>query len=200
LYQISGGSYERLAFLDDDIASQIRDSASSRTAKREAIFSAFASQAKRVAQEAASGGDYRAPLIMCTGGFRTKKGMLHAIQEDGIDLIGIGRAAAVDPFLPLRLLNEADGQEKEEEEGCIAYTVKGGGWLKSLIPLGLVGGSLTTMWHQMQMWRTARGHPVRVGYSVEYLILLEIGHALQPAIRIALLSIALAVVWFAMYR
>jgi 2,4-dienoyl-CoA reductase-like NADH-dependent reductase (Old Yellow Enzyme family) len=83
--QISGGSYESLAFLDADSA----PARSARTAAREAIFSAFSSRAKAVAIEAAqkqgtesekaTGIEATVPLIMCTGGFRSRQGIQQAL-------------------------------------------------------------------------------------------------------------------------
>lgn len=40
-----------------------------------------------------------------TGGFRTKAGMIDALTEDEIDMIGIARPFALYPDLPNRLLN-----------------------------------------------------------------------------------------------
>ena len=171
--QISGGSYESLAFLDADAAPTAK---SFRTVKRESIFAAFASQAKKEAQAAARESQRVTPLIMCTGGFRTERGILQAIQEGGIDLVGLGRAAAVDLSLPAKLLAErlvAD-EDEQEQVACVDYTVTGGAWLQKLVPLKLVGASVTTLWHQLQMFRIARKETVRVQYSFERLLLLKL--------------------------
>lgn len=169
--QISGGTYESLAFLDKDASFT-----SLHTKHREAMFADFAAQAKETVLSAADSSQNPVPLIMCTGGFRTGKGIQQAIQEDGIDLIGLGRAAVVDGSLPLRLLaskNISDG----EKVMCIDYIVTGGEWLRRLIPLKLVGGSVTTLWHQMQIFKIARKEKVRLDYSFEWLLAVELfGH------------------------
>lgn len=192
--QISGGSYENLAFLEADAAS------SSRTNQREAIFAAFASQAKEVALAAASAVENATvPLIMCTGGFRSRAGIERAIKEDGIDLIGIGRPAAADPQWIERLLQPSAYNEKEshvsreDRDKCVEYKVNGGRWLQKLVPLKIVGGGMMTLWHELQMSRMARGQERRVKWSFERLLVVEIlQSAMMSLVGIAMFVVALA--------
>lgn len=196
--QISGGSYENLAFLADENSA----TRSSRTKQREAIFAAFSSHAKAVAVKAANeqGGLMKAPpLIMCTGGFRSRNGIEHALREDGIDLIGIGRPAAADPEWLERMLDIPDGESypkgKKDLQSCITYQVSGGMWLKKLIPLKLVGGGLATLWHELQMARIGRGKGTRADWSFERLLIVEF---LQSSTVLSV-SIAIFVIASAIY-
>lgn len=122
---------------------------------------------------------------MCTGGFRSRAGIERALTEDGIDLVGIGRPAAADPDWTRRLLQPPNSSSstsaihnksstsKEGYDKCIDYKVTGGKWLQTLVPLKIVGGGMTTLWHELQMSRIARGKETRVEWSFERLLIVE---------------------------
>lgn len=186
--QISGGSYESLAFLDDNPIAPVtkHPKPSDRTLRREAVFAAFAAQAKRVAEEAALAHATAAPAIMCTGGFRSQHSIEKALSQ-GIDLIGIGRAAAVDLDFPGRLLRSTSSHEQgqdlmssssssvtNQEVHCLAYSIRGGEWLSTLVPLKLVGGGLSTLWHQAQIQRISRNRLPSVNVRFETLLLSQV--------------------------
>ena len=141
---------------------------------------------------------------MCTGGFKTLQGMNAALNEDGIDLIGLGRAAAVDPDLPNRLIATASGDSSKSDEAqsettkpssqCIDYEMTGGAWLKKLVPLQLVGGSLVTKWHQSQMLLIAQGKDPRPESSFERLLVREMWDGLSGSWTVrGVVGVALAV-------
>lgn len=88
LIEVSGGTYERLAFAGHDVRA-----ASTRT--REAYFLEYASAIR----DAASG----VPL-MVSGGFRTPAAMEAAVAADEVDVVGIGRPFCVAPGFPRALL------------------------------------------------------------------------------------------------
>jgi hypothetical protein len=184
-----------LAFLESDALSP----SLARSHHREATFSAFASRAKEVvlnATEESQRGN--APLIVCTGGFRSRAGIQHALQEDGIDLIGIGRPAAADPEWIERLLQHPKTSNVDSSDSCIRYKVTGGKWLQKLVPLKIVGGGMMTIWHEMQMSRLGRGADARAGWSFERLLLVEFVHsamALPLVTAIAVSLLAIYVVW-----
>ena len=97
LIELSGGTYEQprmleLAGLEPVEEIRLRPS----TRQREAFFLAFASELKDVV---------RVPL-MVTGGFRTAQGMVEAIRDDGIAMIGLGRPLCGDPLCTRALLRE----------------------------------------------------------------------------------------------
>ena len=148
-----------------------------------------------VAVEAALEVGNSAPLIMCTGGFKSKKGIMHALQQDGLDLVGLGRAAAVDLNLPIELLLGKDTKGGKEQVKCVDYRVRGGEWLKKLVPLKLVGGSIVTLWHQLQMHRIARKKNVILDYSFEYLLMTEVWKNWGNIVVTISSIIFLAVLW-----
>lgn len=97
--EISGGSYE-----DPQMMGHSKPQPKSeRTAAREAFFLEFAKEVRK-----------RHPglVLMLTGGFRSRAGAEAAIQDGACDLVGIGRPAAIDPKLPLLLLDESVPDEK----------------------------------------------------------------------------------------
>ena len=97
LIELSGGTYEQprmLELVGVEPVEEIRLRPSTR--QREAFFLAFASELKDVV---------RVPL-MVTGGFRTAQGMVEAIRDDGIAMIGLGRPLCGDPLCTRALLRE----------------------------------------------------------------------------------------------
>ncbi|MFC4373761.1 NADH:flavin oxidoreductase/NADH oxidase family protein [Nocardia halotolerans] len=87
LLEISGGTYESVAFMGDT-----RPKAS--TLDREAYFLEFAEQIRA---------DISTPLLL-TGGFRTAEGTGAAITSGAVDLVGIARPMALQPDFPRHLL------------------------------------------------------------------------------------------------
>ena len=71
---------------------------SSRTIAREAFFLEFATETRK---------RYPNLVLMLTGGFRTRGGAKHAIENGACDLIGVARPAAINPSLPNLLLDES---------------------------------------------------------------------------------------------
>ncbi|KAI1869680.1 uncharacterized protein JN550_005661 [Neoarthrinium moseri] len=91
--EVSGGSYE-----DPLMSSGLQQDEkpkSSRTLAREAFFIEFAATIRK---------DLPDVPLMVTGGFRTRKGAEAALQDEGCDLIGVGRPACVEPALPNKLI------------------------------------------------------------------------------------------------
>lgn len=71
--------------------------------------------------------------------------MASAILSNSTSLVGIGRPACVDPLLPLTILNPSLDSKKARAP---IYKIKGIEWLK-LLPIGIVGPGLSTVWHTM---------------------------------------------------
>jgi 2,4-dienoyl-CoA reductase-like NADH-dependent reductase (Old Yellow Enzyme family) len=86
LLELSGGNYERMSMTGIDTQES--------TLKREAHFLDFAHGLKPV---------IRMP-VMVTGGFRSRKAMVAALQSGDTDLVGIGGPLCVEPDLPAKLL------------------------------------------------------------------------------------------------
>jgi len=88
--EVSGGTYENLVMFDALPAEQIRAS----TRQRVATFLEYASAIKQVA---------RMP-VMLTGGFRTRVGMVQALQQGATDFIGLARPYCLHPDLAHQLI------------------------------------------------------------------------------------------------
>jgi 2,4-dienoyl-CoA reductase-like NADH-dependent reductase (Old Yellow Enzyme family) len=91
LLEISGGTYESAAMFEETVPQH----GSSRA--REAFFLEHAEKVR---------GRARTPL-MVTGGFRTRAGMLAALQSRATDVVGLARPLAIEPELPAGLLDQS---------------------------------------------------------------------------------------------
>ena len=89
LIEISGGSYEKTAFIDGTTQKES-------TRRREAYFLEYAEQVRHVTD---------VPLLV-TGGFRSRQAMENALQKNSTDFIGLARSLAIDPDFPNKLLNQ----------------------------------------------------------------------------------------------
>ncbi len=128
--EISGGTYEAPAMAGAEQKS-VRDS----TQKREAYFLEFAKKARAAV---------KTPL-MVTGGFRSAAGMAEAIDSGAVDFVGLARALAVEPDLPIRLLAGREGR-------CSVKTITTG--IAAVDRMAL----MEVMWYSRQLRRMARGH------------------------------------------
>ncbi len=94
LIEVSGGNYEQPRMIDfnrkDPLAANKRQS----TLKREAYFLDFVPLMRR---------STKLP-VMVTGGFRTVSAMKTALEEDGVDMIGLGRPMVLDPMVAGKIL------------------------------------------------------------------------------------------------
>lgn len=119
LLEVSGGSYERLVFLDRT-SSTGNDTPALSTQLREAYFADFARRVKR---------ETRIP-IMVTGGFRTREGCERALQEGVTDLIGMARPYLTDPAFAGRFLNGSTS---------LVHAADPGGSLRALRDMAIAG-------------------------------------------------------------
>ena len=108
LLEISGGTYEQPAMVGNKgNAKTWEDPLKDSTRAREAYFVDYA---KAIAPAATM------PL-MVTGGFRTKDAMLAALNDGGIDVIGLARPLCGDPDSPAKLLaGEIDALPAYEQD------------------------------------------------------------------------------------
>jgi 2,4-dienoyl-CoA reductase-like NADH-dependent reductase (Old Yellow Enzyme family) len=96
LLEISGGTYEQPSMMGARARDQIAENVvKESTRRREAYFLDYARSMRGVT---------KMPL-MVTGGFRSRAGMLDALESGDLDMIGIGRPMCVDTDLPARLLD-----------------------------------------------------------------------------------------------
>lgn len=82
----------------------------------------------------------RIPLIV-TGGFQSRAHILDALQ-DGVDMVGIGRALVLDPDLPNRVMAGETGEFRNH--------MRRSGWTR-------LDSVAMLSWFEMQMLRLARG-------------------------------------------
>ncbi|WP_254490047.1 NADH:flavin oxidoreductase/NADH oxidase family protein [Bacillus thuringiensis] len=87
LIEISGGSYEKPAFLDNQ---------SDSSKAREGYFLKYAQKAKEIV---------KVPLVV-TGGFRSIDGMLEAIKSGNTDMVGLAKPLALCVDLPNQIKNK----------------------------------------------------------------------------------------------
>lgn len=98
LLEISGGTYER-----PSMAGTTRELKAS-TVAREAYFLSYARQVRALT----------AMPLMLTGGFRTRVGMISAVSEGVVDVVGLARPMALEPDLPRRILDGSAEQSRVE--------------------------------------------------------------------------------------
>lgn len=125
LIEVSGGSYEAPVMMKGKKES---------TLKREAYFLDYAKELKKHTQT---------PIVL-TGGFRTQKGMIEALENHACDLIGLARSMAIDPDFAHKLLNDmnVDSPVKPLSTGFKT--------LDKIFPLEII-------WYTDQLHRMAKG-------------------------------------------
>lgn len=97
---------------------------------REAFYTEFAEQVKAM--------DSPVP-VQLSGGFRSRTGMADAIHSGACDLIGLGRAAVLEPELPRKILLNPE----YDDEGSVAMSHElRGVWFANMIPVKVVGAGL----------------------------------------------------------
>ena len=107
LLEISGGTYESLAFVDERITK------SASTQKREAYFLEYAKLIREAAPDT--------PL-MVTGGFRTRDVMVEALEAGELDVIGIARPFCFEPEFPIGLLDGSKPHLSSPERSLVLGT------------------------------------------------------------------------------
>ena len=90
LLEISGGTYERLLFLEDRAPEETRS-----TREREAFFLTYARSIRP---------ELGGIPLMVTGGFRSRAAMADALKASELEMVGLARPLCVDPATPRGLL------------------------------------------------------------------------------------------------
>lgn len=149
LVEISGGNAENATSkLHNSFDKKSIDTAPKKkgsTRIREAFFTDFA--------EKVQGLQSKVP-IQLSGGFRSRTGMADAIDSGICDMIGLGRAAVLQPTLPdLILLNSAI---PDSSAVAMSHIVKGQ-WLAKWVPAKVVGASLGIQFFYHNMRRLGKG-------------------------------------------
>ena len=107
LLEISGGTYEQLSFFGTGEEGKKHVPMAESTRLREAYFLDYAERMRKVT---------RIPL-MVTGGFRSLAGMNHALADDALDVIGLGRPMCVDTHIPNKLIEGSAAEAPRYELG-----------------------------------------------------------------------------------
>lgn len=130
------------------------------TALREAFFDAFSSRARWLVSTLPSSTlPSPAPLILLTGGFRSRTGIARALSTStksppAADLAGLARPAAADPFLPLTLL--APTVPSAVARAPVYDALSGVRWLRWLLGwLTVVGPGLDVLYHTLLLRQIA---------------------------------------------
>jgi 2,4-dienoyl-CoA reductase-like NADH-dependent reductase (Old Yellow Enzyme family) len=135
--EISGGSYEKVAFLMGDEETKKKS-----TMEREAYFVDFATKARGIAPAL--------PLIL-TGGFRTLEGMSWAINQNATDFVGVARPLCVNPRFPNDLLS-GNTQLTKLPSRAVSF-----GWIGDKILALLPRGGTDNLYFQHLMKLLAEG-------------------------------------------
>ncbi len=142
LLEISGGTYERIRFFEDQAPAEARS-----TREREAFFLTYA---KTIRPELSD-----VPL-MVTGGFRSRAAMAGAASASELEMVGLARPLCVDPAVPKALL-AGDLEEAPRWERGLRL---GPGMLGSASPLKMVRGfnhQASVAWFYRQILALADG-------------------------------------------
>jgi len=94
LLELSGGSLEQPKVVGISMKDEGEDGPRASTVAREAYFVSFAGTVRQVAKMP----------VMVTGGFRTVAGMVEALENGELDIVGLGRPLIADPDCPRHLL------------------------------------------------------------------------------------------------
>lgn len=112
LIEVSGGNYEQPRMIDfnrkDPLAANKRES----TKKREAYFLEFVPKLRAAVSIP----------VMVTGGFRSKAAMEAAIEDDGVDMIGLGRPLVLDPDGARHLLGGSKDRLESRDDDLVIGT------------------------------------------------------------------------------
>lgn len=144
---------------------------SSTTAIREAYYTEFAEKVQAL----------QTPVpIQLSGGFRSRVGMADAIASGACQLIGLGRAAVLEPELPAKVLLNGD----YSDDGALAMPhIVRGQWLSNLVPVKAVGSGLGIQFFYYNMKRLGKGLKSDPDASIPYIIGMGIWETLASGVR-----------------
>jgi len=155
--EISGGNAEqKTSGLHNSFNEKTMDKAPVKkesTRIREAFYTAFAEKVQAMQEERKRLGHPHIP-IQLSGGYRSRVGMADGIESGVTDLIGLGRAAVLEPELPRdKILN---ANVSDEDAFGISFQLKGQ-WLPAMIPAKVVGASIGIEFFYHNMRRLGNG-------------------------------------------
>ncbi|MCJ1308426.1 hypothetical protein MMC25_002079 [Agyrium rufum] len=160
--EISGGNAENATSkLHNSFDKPSLDKApkvSESTRIREAYFTDFAEKVQQL--------ESNVP-IQLSGGFRSRTGMADAIDSGVCDLIGLGRAAVLEPGLPkVTLLNP----DVPDDQALAKSHIVKGQWLARMVPVKVVGAGLAIQFFYHNMRRLGKGLQSEPDLSIPLMI------------------------------
>lgn len=171
--EISGGNAEnKTSKLHNSFGSKTMDKApkmKESTRIREAFFTEFAEKVQELKP---------AVPIQLSGGFRSRTGMADAIHSGVCDLIGLGRAAVLEPELPRKVL--LDPEVDDDTALGMSHMVRGQ-WLMRLIPVKIVGGGLPIQFFYYNMRRLGNGLKSHTDASIPFVVISGILESLRSS-------------------
>lgn len=114
--------------------------------------------------------------IQLSGGFRSRAGMAEAIGSGACALVGLGRAAVLEPDLPARVLLDPG----RADDGALAapHAVRGR-WLARAVPARAVGAGLVVRFFYYNMRRIGRGLEVQPDASIPFIVAVGVWESLS---------------------
>ncbi|KAK3706961.1 hypothetical protein LTR37_012460 [Vermiconidia calcicola] len=137
---------------------------------REAFYTEFAEKVKAM--------DSPVP-VQLSGGFRSRTGMADAIQSGACDMIGLGRAAVLQPDLPREVLLSP----AYDDDGSFAKShIIRGQWLGRFIPAKVVGARLPIQVFYYNMRRLGAGLKSDPDISIPGILLLGLWETMRSGL------------------
>lgn len=160
--EISGGNAEsKASALHSSFNKKTMDKAptkSESTRIREGFFTDFAEKVQGL----------NSPIpIQLSGGFRSRTGMADAVDSGVCELVGLGRAAVLEPELPSKVLLNADYDD--DLAFGISHQVRGL-WFGKMFPAKTIGGSFGIQFFYYNMRRLGHGLSSDPNASVPWVV------------------------------
>lgn len=172
--EISGGNAEqKTSGLHQSFGKRTMDKAPKRnesTRIREGFFTDFAEKVQAL----------NSPVpIQLSGGFRSRTGMADAIDSGVCELVGLGRAAVLEPELPRKVLLNPDLDD--DTALGMSHQVRGL-WFGSLFPAKIIGRSFGLQFFYYNMRRLGHGLSSDPNASVPWIFAMGIIETLRSGV------------------
>lgn len=172
--EISGGNAEsKASALHSSFDKRTMDKApakSESTRIREGFFTEFAEKVQGL----------KSPIpIQLSGGFRSRTGMADAVDSGVCQLVGLGRAAVLEPELPRKLLLNTDYDD--DLAFGISHQIRGL-WFGKMFPAKIIGGSFGIQFFYYNMRRLGHGMSSDPNASVPWVVAMSIWETLSSGV------------------
>ena len=166
-----------------------------RTSPRQALFEAFSQNA---VETVLSSNSESPPLIMLTGGLRTRAQFTRVIQEKHAHLLGLARMAVLQPNLP-RLLHEKESLKSESDETTFEWELRPSPEPHSSFwSIPLLGAGIGMAWYTVAMRRFSERRQLPLGRWWPFIIVeMFFGRYAIPSTAVALVIASISMLTFA---